>query len=73
MKLCKTPLNGSGVDGTHECEVGRLRIGDRKVVKESCDSGRKNELITSRRVPKYIYEGEYKVRREVNNETLNEG
>ena len=41
--------------------MGRLGIGDKKVAKESRDSGRKNELITSRRIPKYIYEGEYKV------------
>ena len=59
--MCKTPLNGSGVNGTHECEVGRLRIGDRKVAKESHDSERKNELIKSRRVLIDIYMGEYKV------------
>ena len=60
-KLYKTPLNGSGVNGTHECEVGRLGIGERKVVKESHDSGRKNELIMSRRVLIDIYKGDYKV------------
>ena len=40
-KLCKTLLNGSGVYGTHIWEMGRHKIGDRKMVKESRDSGRK--------------------------------
>ena len=61
MKLCKTPLNGSSINGSHIREVGRLRIGDIKVAKESHDSERKNELITSRRVLIDIYKGEYKV------------
>ena len=47
MKLGKTPLNGSGVNDTYECEVERLGIGDRKVAKESRDNGWKNEFITS--------------------------
>ena len=59
MKLCKTPLNGSGINGTHE--VGRLRIEDGKMAKESRDSRRKNELIISRNVLIDIYKGEYKV------------
>ena len=37
-KLCKTSLHSSGVNGTHIQEIGRLRIGDRKVAKESRDS-----------------------------------
>ena len=61
MKLCNTPLNGSSVNGTHIREVGRLGIGDRKVAKESNDSKRKNELITSRCVLVDIYKGKYKV------------
>ena len=52
MKLCNTPLNGSGVNGTHELEVGRLGIGDKKLANKSCDSRRKNELITSRCIHK---------------------
>ena len=47
VKLGKTPLNGSGVNDTYECEVERLGIGDRKVAKESRDNGWKNEFITS--------------------------
>ena len=46
----QTPLNGNGVNGIHECEVGRLKIGDRKVGNEIHDCRRKNELITSCRV-----------------------
>ena len=57
MKLCNTPLNGSGVNGTHECEVGRLGIRDRKVAKEPHDSKRKNKFITSRRILIDIYKG----------------
>ena len=54
-KLCKTPLNSSSVNGTHKRKVGRHRIGDRKVVNESRDSGRKDELITSQCVLIDIY------------------
>ena len=60
-KLCKTPLNSSSVNGTHKRKVRRLEIGDRKVAKEPRDSGRKDELITSRRVLIDIYKGEYKL------------
>ena len=72
-KLCKTLLYGSGVNGTHIWEVGRLRIREWKMAKESRDSGRKNELITSRRVLIDIYKGEYKVWRKVDRDILNEG
>ena len=51
----------------------RLRIDNRKMAKESCDNGRKNKHITSRRVPIYIYMGKNKVREEINSETLNKG
>ena len=73
MTLCNTPLNGSDVNSTHEREVGRLRIGDKKMAKESHDSRRKDELITGCRILINIYKGEYKVRRKVNREILNEG
>ena len=61
MKLCKTLLNGSDVNGTYESEMGRLGIVDRKVAKESRDSIRKNELIMSHHVFIDTYKGEYKV------------
>ena len=54
-------LNCSGVNGTHKREVGRLRIGDKKVAKEPYDSRRKDELIMSHHVLIDIYKGEYKV------------
>ena len=43
------------------------------MAKESRDSQRENELIMSCRILVDIYKGEYKVRREVNREILNEG
>ena len=60
-QLCCAPSNFSYVYGTHIQEVGRLRIEDGKMAKESRDSRRKNELITSHRVLIDIYKGEYKV------------
>ena len=60
-QLCCAPLNGSCIYDTHIQEVGRLKIEDRKMVKKSCDNGRKNELIMSHRVLIEIYKGEYKV------------
>ena len=43
------------------------------MAKESGDSERKNELITSHRILIDIYKGEYKMRRKVNRKILNEG
>ena len=57
----RTPLNGSSVNGTNKRKMRRLMIGDRKVAKEPRDSGRKDELIMSRRVLIDIYKKEYKV------------
>ena len=69
-KLCYAPSNSSCIDGTHECEMGRLGIGDREMTKEPRDSQRKNELITGRRIFIDIYKGKYEVRRKVNNESF---
>ena len=60
-KLYKTPLYGSGANGTHKRKVRRLKIDNGKMAKKSHDSIRKNELITSCCVPKDIYEGKNKV------------
>ena len=60
-QLCYASSNGSCIYDTHIREVGRLRIEDGKMAKESRDSGRKNKLIMSRRVLIDIYKGEYKV------------
>ena len=43
-------------------EVGRLRIGDRKMAKEPRDRWRKNEFIMGRCILIDIYKGGYKVR-----------
>ena len=40
------------------------------MMKKSRDSRRKNELITSHRIPKDIYEGEDEVRGKINRESL---
>ena len=72
-KLFCALSNSSGVNGTHECEVGRLGIEDREMAKEPCDSRRENELITGRRILIDIYKGEYEMRRKVNRKILNEG
>ena len=40
------------------------------MMKKFCNSRRKNELITSRRIPKDIYEGEDEVRGKINKESL---
>ena len=40
------------------------------MTKKPCDSGRKNEFITSRRIPIDIYKGQNKVRGEVNRNVL---
>ena len=49
-KLGLIPLNGCCVYSIHDREVWRLRIGDRCMAKDSCDSRRKNELITGHRI-----------------------
>ena len=43
------------------------------MAKEQCDSRRKNELLTGRRILIDIYKGEYEVRGKVNSKSLNEG
>ena len=72
-KLSITPSNGSNVNGTHDVERIRWRIGDKKMVKNSRDSWERDEFIMGRYIPIDIYEGKDKVRREVNRKILNEG
>ena len=38
-----------------------------------CDSRKKNELITGRCIPIYIYEGKNEMRGKINNESLKKG
>ena len=72
-QLYYAPSNGSYIYGTYIREVGRLGIEDRKMANDSRDNGRKNEIITSRRILIDIYKGEYKMKRKVNRKILNDG
>ena len=69
-KLGLIPSNDSSIYGTYRREVCRLRIGDRKMTENPCDSQRENELITGHCIPINIYKGEYKVRGKINSESL---
>ena len=51
-------MNGRRADGTHDSEVRRLGIGDRKMTNDPHDNWRENEFITGRRVSIDIYESE---------------
>ena len=73
LKLGLTPSDSSSVYGTHDRKMRRLGIRDRKMVKNPCDSRRKNELITGRRIPIDIYNEEYKVRRKINGKSIKKG
>ena len=54
-KLGLVPSNSRCVYSTHNREVCRLKIGDRKMAKNSYDNRKKNELITGRHIPIDIY------------------
>ena len=69
-ELCLAPLNGSNVYGTDYIKMRRNGKGNGKMAKNLCDSRRKNELITGRRIPINIYEREDEVRRKVNRDIL---
>ena len=73
LKLGLAQSNRHRVDGTHNGEVSRLRIGDKGVTNNPRDSRRKNKLITSCHILIDIYKGEYEVKGKVNSEVLNEG
>ena len=68
-----TPSNNSSIYGTHSKDGCKLRLGDRKMVENLCDSQRKNELITGRRIPIDIYKGENEVRGKIYSESLKKG
>ena len=59
-------------NGTHDSEVRRLGIRNRRMANDPRDSRRKNELITGRRIPIDIYEKENEVRRKVYSKVLYE-
>ena len=66
-------MNRRGANGTHNGEVRRLGIRDRRMVNDPYDSQRENEFITSRRISIDIHEKENEVRRKVFSKVLNEG
>ena len=72
-KLGLAPSNGRYVYGTYDSEACRLRIGDKCMAKNPCDSRRENELITGRHILIDIYKGEYEVRGKIYNESLKKG
>ena len=72
-KLGLALSNGYHIDGTHNEEVVRLRIGDREMANDLHDSRKKDKLIIGRRIPIDIYKGEYEVRGKVYGNPLNEG
>ena len=49
-RLGLAPLNRSYVDGTHNSVIRRIRNRDKIMVKDSCGSWRKDELITGHRI-----------------------
>ena len=53
-KLGLTLLDRTNADGTHSGEERRERNGNVKVLKDQCDSRRKDELITSRGIQIHI-------------------
>ena len=56
-KLCLIPSNDNSIYGTYNRKIRRLLKGDKKMAKKPRDSGRNNELITSRCIPIDIYKG----------------
>ena len=69
-KLGLALSNGRCVYGTHDKEVCRLRIEDKKMAKNPHDSRRENELTTGHYILIDIYKGEYEVRGKVNSESF---
>ena len=72
-KLGLTSSNKRCASCTHDGEVSRLRIEDRKMTNDPHDSRRENEIITGRYIPIDIYERENEMRRKVYSKVLNEG
>ena len=60
------------INGTHNCEVRRLRKRDRGVANDPRDSIRKNMFITGRCILIDIYKGKYEMRGKVNGKVLDE-
>ena len=72
-KLGLAPSNRCAANGTHDKELSRLRIGDRRMANDPCDSRRENKFITGRHILIDIYKGEYEMRGKFNGKPLKEG
>ena len=72
-KLGLAPLNKRHADGTHDGEVRRLGIRNKRMTNDPRDSRRENQLITSHHISIDIYERENEVRRKVYSKVLYEG
>ena len=73
MKLCLTPSNGRCSNGTHNREVRRLEIGDKRMAKNPRDSRRENKLITGHRILIDIYKEEYEMKGKIYGKPLKLG
>ena len=73
LKLGLASSNGRRAQGTHEGEVNKLKIGNRGMANDPCDSIRKDKLITSHHILIDIYKGENEVGGKVYSKVLNEG
>ena len=73
MKLGLVPSNRTGIDGTYDGEVGRIKNEDGKIAKDLHDSRRKDELITGRHILIDIKDRSDEVRGEVYRKILKEG
>ena len=72
-KLGLASSNGHTTDGTHDKEVSKLKIGDRRMANDPRDSRRENKLITSCCILIDIYKEKYEMRGKVNGKPLKEG
>ena len=71
-KLGLALSNSHYADGTHDGEMRRLEIKDRRVANDPHDSRRKDKLIMGCHIHIDIYKGEYEMRGKVNGKLLNE-
>ena len=72
-KLDLAPSNSTNVNGMHNGEMIRLRIGDKGVANDPRDSKRKDKFITGCHILIDIYKRENEMRRKVYSKVLNEG
>ena len=73
LKLGLAPLDRTNTYGTHDGEESRERNGNVKVLKDPCDSLRKDELITSSGILIHIHDRCDEVRGKVSGKILHQG